>query len=630
MTSYGLSSLFRGVTYEDFSKTSSIAYTIYKDFGLISSFDNGVYFNFELKSEFLNRNGDFSLISTTIFTGIGDMSITSYYKTSYIGVDFGIFSKIDYKKFTSFGNILELTKCNRIDFSIDLSFAKTTYNSLEIKSIFKYYKYSDFYIKSNFIHFNTHQNISYGLSSSFRYVDISAPPITIDLSSILWSEAFTVKVSSGELQGILFNIGNLSLSYGYSLVNVTVPLSYVSVVIISEYSSGLYSFGRHTFIQPVMIPGGIVGEFTIEYENGELQDLYSSLIEVAIRRDIVDFEDNLGEHLSLDIQFREIDVRNFNAEIKVPFANILKIISTSYYYKIIELPTRDNSVKNSFFVTGMLQNFYINTNVTKFIIHNLSIQGITFENISTELTFTIEDFSNIWIKIAIDDTKIVNFYNNSKFINYITLTNYLFGDISNNTRNVIVNTVKYLSTTTSVNVVNINADRLYTEIILKNISESKEPLAFIVVPNSCHPSGVMIEEDSTFENIFMDSYVESEIIHILPFKKFAKDLEDGYYNMTNFVYTNTVNLNGINSKYTIVVRIDCYDSEINFPLYPLKPILLCTMLFGIVFVDSFTYKYKDDLMLITSKTSNFKANIFFNGSDLLSENILLSVVIYEL
>ena len=631
MTDFRLKSSIRRKIFSSFERVSSFRENIYISISIISKIDNGSYFDFSLLSGFFNRNGDLSIKSSYAIGGDNDLSFKSSYKTSYIAVDYGIKSTFNESIFTELGFISKFSKVFSVDYDLESSFSKSKFNQADRKSLIRKINYRDFYSKTSFIYAPENAVVSYGFKSTFKKLDRNAPPNLTDLDGFTLGELFSIKVSSGSLSSALFDVGDFQMIFDYSLGDVIADAGNISVVTIRNYADGYYNSGRAVFLKEVSLSGIMSGEIELEYELGILEDLTSAIIEMNIRRDIVDYEDNLGDHINLGIHFKELDIRKSKSEISIPFDNILKLFSDSRYDNLVSLPQEDDFVENSVLLSDYVQGFYVDIEVSKFNLINFNGGEVTFETISNDGNSRIADFSNVGIKLPIEETKFKLIGVVSTYVHHITIRKLNLGFLSIDTKEVVPDFLMYFDNLKESISELSNAYRYIANPKLLSIEGSH--FDGMVVPDNskCYLNGIMAKEYTTSDK--MSGFLKKKsntIAYLTPSLLVQTDLSDVSYQTGVFRYNTLQDFSGIEYKISANMTYNGYISSFEDMLVNIKPQLFFTNgLEDITFIDEFSYYSREDLDGVLTKDSRFTAELMFDGQDLISSNMEFLVVNYD-
>ena len=634
MTDFWLRSSFKRYVYTDFSNISLFKYNIYTSFEISSSMDSGVYYDYSFSSSYLNLNGDLSLSSSYTLGGYGDLSFkTGYITSTNIEKDFSISASFNESVFTSFGMIAGLSITAVADIDMESSFSRTRYVEYSIKSLVRKREYSDFPMKSSFLEFPMDHTVSMGMTSYFSRLDTVAYPINTSFDGFILDQVFNIDVLSENLNGINIEFANIKVTFDYVLSEVIVPAGTLSVVTIVDLNDMYQHSGEIVFIKKESLSGVTSSEIEMSYSLGILEDLDSAIIEMKIERDIVDYEDNLGDHISIDLFAKRLDIRKSKSEIVIPFANILYTLDRSDYYDYISVPQKDDFVENSVIMTGFIQSFKVEIETAKFFIQDMSGESITFDSLTGDGNVRTSGLSMTSIALPIGLVK-TRMLDQSKFMNYIQITYELIGTESTYNSSMLSTYTEvegvvsyYISDDISNTVGKSSVTRL------ANISPSLNNILFVTDSASCVINGIWAINDSIADSVFMDAeYSGDGKVRLFPTLKNSNiDLLPNTFEVGSFSYNKLVDLeDSMAIKISSTMDYFGYNTDLSDAYFKVKPILFYTNnLQDVNFIDRLIYTDKTDLEGITSKESRFTANLMFTGDDLDSSNIGMEIINYD-
>ncbi len=631
MTSFWFRSSLGGTTFTDYSFKSSTKDNIFIDFGIESSFDNGSFFDFSFTGIFLNRNGDMSLISSFEKTKNGDLSFLSKYKKNVSSTDMSIFSSFNYNIYTDFSRIMYVYRWANIDFDMSSSFGRAAYRGMELKNMVRKKIFIDHDMSSGFGKSSLIDIISYGFGSSFITINENERPIRIDADGFLWNQEFYITVSGGIISGITFNLGNIRLEFDNNLSGVMVNTGRIKVTVLKNLLD-LYQYsGEIRVLSKKNFNSLYSGDIEVSYELGALEDFKSAVIELSIWRDVYDYEYNLGDHLSIDILSKKLDIRKFESDISIPFANVLNHIENSHFYNYISVPQKDDSVKNSVLINGFLLPFYIDLTVSKFIVTNYVNNGIN-PYVDIDNNLLIEDFKNIIIMTPKGITVAKNISNNSILMNCIKITTKTYSDT-------FIDTFTYSSVDKYFN------ENSYMVTFLDQVTDANSHpflvsiyginLLDIIIADSteCSWNGRSLVSEAMNDtvDIFMSSE-EGESDGIISMSTVDTiDTSDIIQGFGRIIYTEIIDTTqDVYTNLKLSIEINGYFTVLSGVSFNIKPVVYFPdYLFDITFIDSFSYTDKINLDMILSEDSRLTANLFFMGNDFMSYDIEMAVTNYD-
>jgi len=630
MTSLWLQSSIKYKAFIDFGLLSAIDKNIYVDFGFGTKFYNGAYSSLYFKSEFFNFNGDLSIKSSFEKSSSGDFSFISRYRKGLYSQSFSLISSVNKNKFTSMSAVAFISSTRAADFDIVSRFSRAKFGENIFESFAEKRKYEDLSIGSRYGIAPKIRRVSFSFGSSFRFPYENKPPIRMFLDNIVWPHIFSIKVLSTSVPGYVYDIGHFSMTFNNILLGVAQDAGSISVVPLKILGNVYAKAGSIEVLKKRNLSPVISKEFRIELSESRLNDFLSSIISFKFSRIIYDFEENIGDHLTVPILYKKLDIRRYSADIKIPFADILRTISDSRMYGLISMPKKNTIIENPVEISNSIVKFKVDIRPTVYKVSGF-INGGIYTRFKIRNNLKVEDFSNTGITLPRSVLTSVCVEVESKFVNYITLTN----------KKLALSSLMETHPSSYLGELYYNTERTIVSAGNPKVKSDKVVIVFITgfgIPSSILPPGT--ESCSTNgREVFSISNRNNIEISIDTIGKdgifrYSNNEElyigDSLYSFCKLSYNKNIDTD---SLYGAKIALDIFiNSSIDFndAYYAVKPIIFSSTAFPDLYYDAhFSMDTKEDLDGIISEESNLMANIFYNGENILSGEMTLTVFNYE-
>ena len=632
MTDFRLNSSVRSTIFKDYYSSHSMHFRDYSGFSISSMFDNGSFFDFGISSEFMNRNGDLSMSSYVTFASSGDMGkVFTYSAAADVSTDLYITSSFNYNTYTSMSLYGEVVRLRVIDFEMYSSVNKAKFSFMDRKSLIRKSMYTDGSIYNRLSYGNRSYITSYGLVANIVKRSSISKIHRFNLESYLNQSVFSISMSSGFLNEVVIPVGNVEIGVDYQLGGFMQDAYSLSVTTIFNLSNGYYNSGSAIFSTPSSFSTVTYDGFSLEYHSGDLEDINSARIEMSITRDIIDYESNLQDHVSIDLHFKELDIREYVADIHIPFADILKTFTDSLYFGYIDMPKKESFIENSVILIGFRQLFKVDKEASKGKVSGFS-GGFIVKSISAGgRSGIILDEKNTGIKLPLSASKFVRMHNHYNFSRHFSTINSDFSRFDTNTENLTVGYKTYFSMRKDVISGTPTGYSVECRVLLKNIAYSSEYRGNIYIGSNCTTNGILRKEYKTADDIDLNAVAINRNIGKISFKysSLLLNVEELVSEALSFRYNNNINLNSISTKISARMEYNGFILTLSDSYYKIKPDLIYGYRFNdVVFVDNFVYTDKSSLSDLMSRQSRFTANLMFNGEDVMSIDIPLTVIEY--
>lgn len=630
MTSLWLQSSIRYDKFIDFGLLSSIKKKKFVDFGLYSKFNNGVYSSFYIESEFFNFNGDLSISSSFEKTAIGDFPFVSRYtKGVYTSSTYTRSSFLE-KKFTSMSFVSTLSMTKAVDFDIVSIFSRSIFAENIIESFVEKKSYIDFGIRDSISFSGKIHQVSFSFGSSFRFPNPALPPIRLYLQDILWPQVFSIDVLSTSVSGITADVGYFSLVFDKRLLGVTQGAGKFSIENLELLGSVYANAGTIQVLNKKSLSGLLSNEIELEMSESRLDDLLSAQISFVFSRIIYDFEEGIGDHLTIPMLYKKLDVRQFSAEISIPFSDILNRISDSRMYALMAMPKKNTIIENPVSMSDSITMFRVDKRPSKYIVSGFENNGIyTKLNIRNNLAVT--GMVNTGITLPHSVLTSVGIGEESHFVDFIGLTNKqiaissifephassFLGEVYYNEEHVVASANTPKSKSSEITLIVVKGIEITPAILPPGTEQCISNGRSALMNSNRYTLDINIKTDENKNGVF--EYIDKKI----------EEVDSSIYGLCKLSYNPKIDTIDVYANMSLSVSIfEHIDTDDVY--YNLRPIIFSSSAFPDLYYPAhFSMDTKEDLGGLLSGESNLKANMFYNGDDLLSGKIILTVFNYE-